>query len=361
MTCASTFYSNEFPSLQEAVSHVASVGGKLIVSGSYTLCNKIRVVTSKSISIAGIMSRFSVLTWTNADGGIDITYTDDDHPPHVSGLSLKNSGLCEGTALSITGPKPALSTLQGSILNDLDISGTDVTADCWRTGIYMYECWYPHLSDIYIKGQTTITVPMAATFGINMDTCDVVRIDNTHIIHADVAIYQSGANQGEGFKAYAVEAIGCNYGIVLTGNSGNDSGTSIMGCELNCYTTAIDMTNRNSMSIMGNLINKTGGGTPYSIDWIGIRVINGGGNKIIGNTFLGNPAAGGATTAVQLGGTTSKNMVSGNTADLFNSPGYLAFLSDSANDNTVSDNRGYSNVMLVLNVSSGSNNRLSVN
>lgn len=184
-----------------------------ILGGAIGLNDKITYSTAYPLVLRGNEVDGTTLRWSNASGGLDLTYTVSQKPTSVFGLNLETSVAGGGTALKITGPSAGSITEGGAIVEDVDIRGMDVAADYWTKGIHLVTCWYPRIIRPDIKGMDDATSPFDMTHGIHLEDCQAPQISSVSIFHLERAIYASGSTHGEGMNIEGGEIVGVSYGI----------------------------------------------------------------------------------------------------------------------------------------------------
>jgi hypothetical protein len=335
---------------------VAALGDSAVQigPGSFSFNAAVAYSTAHKLILTGAGSRVTSFVWTASGSGLQITYTDENLSPHISGISFRNSHLGVGNGLKIIAPIPGLSTLKGCILTDLDFKGVNETAHCWSTALYLYQCWFPVIRDCNIKGQTTASIPMSMAYGLYMDNCMVCKINAVTVYHANVAFGTGGTTNAEGLEiAGGCQIVGCNYGAVINAPAGTASGCNIVGNHFNCYTGCIVIADRHGAYIAGNLCYKTGG----TADWVGINFTGGAENIATNNLFFVAAGSTGSNTGIFLVGSASQCIIMGNLFQGFTVAGYGIFLGNTADYNHIVHNRGFTNVTAAyLNVGSGTHN-----
>ncbi len=108
------------------------------------------------------------LEWTNADGGIDLTFTDALQPPTVKGFNFTTTVAGGGTALKITAPNSASITEAGVLLEDIDCRGSDTAADYWTNCIHLVNCWEPRVIRPDLKGLNDALNPFDTVSGLHV-------------------------------------------------------------------------------------------------------------------------------------------------------------------------------------------------
>jgi hypothetical protein len=204
------------------------------------------------------------LIWTNADGGLHVTFTAERLPPRWNGFSLITTYAGGGTAFGVYGPNLSSSTGIGFDVYDLEVRGLDTTSQYWSYSGLQYRLWYSKMQRFTVKGADQAFEPFLAG-GIVFSECQVPCFEDFTIFHVTNGLQQAGAVHGEGVTIRGpFEIVGVSNGINLTGAGG----TSISGGHINAYSRGIIALNKSQLEITGMLIYKT---NISSADWVGIE------------------------------------------------------------------------------------------
>ncbi|MET3710422.1 hypothetical protein ABIC65_001102 [Sphingomonas trueperi] len=277
-----------------------------IPAGQYMLSQKLTISSANRTSLIGEGRGISKLIWTSGAStrGLDITYTDDNFPPRITGLSLITAANDGATALTINGPDSASVTKMGPTIDDLEISGQTVATHCWGIGMHFVTSWYITASNFAIKGRDGAT-SFDMAFGIKLTGCQVIYASEFTIFHCQIGVLQASTGtvaKGEGFCFSNFEIVGGLDGMVLPAEFAVP-GTNIGPGHINTNRTGISLKNRYQTSIHDILFYKT----QLSVDnYIGIALDDCTSIRIHDNEFRGIPGTldSVATIGMQLAGTT---------------------------------------------------------
>ncbi|SKA42118.1 hypothetical protein SAMN02745126_06573 [Enhydrobacter aerosaccus] len=291
--------------------------GRILVlpQGTCALSSKISVILTNKLTIVGAGRGASILKWTNPDGGLALTYTNQYLAPSIEGMTFLTTRAGGGTALTIA-LRPALTTANdvGPIIRDIDIRGLNPSADYWTDGIKLIDVWYPTLSHFTIKGKNEVTLPFSMQSGVQYIRSQGVFLSAFTMQHMQDAVLQGGTTLGEGLNASAFELVGVKNGFNLSSwTSGALAIQGIQNGHINAYARAIIASYIVQAHLSGLLIYKA---HLSKSAFIGIELLIGNtNNRLIGNHIEDNPAATGGFTGIAVGTNAAYNTVIGNTCD----------------------------------------------
>ncbi|WP_430699073.1 terminase large subunit domain-containing protein [Mesorhizobium dulcispinae] len=292
-------------------------------AGTITLGSKItKNIGSAGLALGGQGEDISILLWTSADGGLNITST------HATGkvqwsrqvelhhFSIKTSRASGGTALSHTiSPVSASSTSIMFDYHDLSIQGLDVDADHWDNGIVVTDGWNGTIERCSIKGIAGDNLsPFEMNDAIKLVRCNDCHVSKVHAYHCEVGIHSTSdtSSYGDGLTIEDCRIVGVSTGILSDGSVVN-AWMGICNTHINASVKGINLTNLYYTPISENLIYKTHVSTQDN--WSGIFMLGPGFNILTGNTISTPGAPAGVTNfGIVLSGV-GNNIVDGN---LFN-------------------------------------------
>ncbi len=342
----------------------------IIPTGTITLASKVtRNIGAAVFALYGVDKDASILKWTAADGGFNITTTNIPGTVQlarqlvVHSLALITTAAAGGTAFKHTVSPVAASSI--SILadfHDLTIQGYDTTADYWTNGIQQIDGWNSFFTNNQIKGLDDASSPFDMVSGIDLLRCNDCHITGNHIyhmtngvwVHADIASY------GDGHYITDNRIIGIDIGIKAGTTAANEF-FGICNNHINAYVRGIELSNIVYTPVTGNTIFKTNLST--QTDWPGIIMVNGTQNTITGNTVMtpGAPAVVANFGFFVSGGW--DNTICDNQFATFSGTSYGVYLTSSTIRNTVKGNHcgdGTINLMVVVQ-SAGATNYIGEN
>ncbi|MDX8468923.1 NosD domain-containing protein [Mesorhizobium sp. VK23B] len=272
-------------------------------AGTITLGSRItKNIGTAGLALGGQGEDISVLLWTSADGGLNITST------HATGkvqwsrqvelhhFSIKASQASGGTALSHTiSPVSASSTSIMFDYHDLSIQGLDVDADYWDNGIVVTDGWNGTIERCSIKGIDDDGLsPFLMQTGVELIRCNDCHVNQNHMYHMTTGIKSTSdvGSYGDGLSIIDNRIIGVDYGVVGVTSLYNQ--WFLIGSNhINAYRKGIALTNIGYTPIEANIIFKTSFSTQNN--WPGIELINPVFNIVKGNAVQ-TPGAPGSVT-----------------------------------------------------------------
>ncbi|MCK1322160.1 hypothetical protein IVA94_14915 [Bradyrhizobium sp. 156] len=239
-----------------------------IPPGDYIIDALLAVSVSNRLVIFGAGRGTSRLIWTNSNGGLSATYSDERRAPYVGHLSFLTKFNGGGAALSIISPIIASSFIESAVLDHLEIAGYDVSTNYWANGIVLTNCWYPHIQSPTIKGKGEVTPPFSMGGGIVASSCQGVRIRDFTAQHMQNAYATVGLTHGEGLSIIGGELVGVYYGINHS-CVGATAGSHIANIHINAYFRCVLLNNILDMNVHDCLFYKTHISTE---NWQGIEM-----------------------------------------------------------------------------------------
>ena len=313
--------------------------------GAYKLTAKITVSKSTAFAIYGEGIGNSLLYWTNADGGIDVTMANNYDSLMVDGLSLRTEQAGGGTALKVTYPVSASSIFVGPRFSNVEIRGNDNTVDYWTTGFRLVNGWNAQVTGFHIQGANN--TPRGMTKAISMTDCYDVIVNNCYGVRGEYGIWISdGADEGMNISQCVF--IDFHTGIYFNSFQAQ-AGTAISDNHMNTEAYGINFQAKQQAIISGNLIYKITGSTS---SYVGIAMKFGNDCRIM-NNYIRNTGLTGGEIGILLDDT-DNCIVMGNEFTEFNSGSVGVQVGALSGGNLISNNMTYTPGTAVVNFGLGS-------
>lgn len=325
-------------------------------TGAITLAAKV----TKNVGAAALILRgrgpdVSILRWTAADGGIDITTTHVgafvqwSRQVEMCDFSIKTTQASGGTAVkhTVNPTSGSICSIPGHYAN-LGIIGEDPNADYWDEGIVLIDCLDVTIERCSVKGIDDDGLsPFLALTGFRFVRCNDCHLVNNHVYHVITAFKSESAapSFGDGTSIIDNRFVGVDYGIVGDQSVVN-AWMAVYGNHINAYLSGISVSNLAYTPIRDNLIFKTNPST--ATNWKGIELVDGLAVIVAGNQ-IAMPGTAGVTTnfGIYLDGgqrsTVTENQFH-NTTSTF----YGIYLTDGATHNTITLNRASTDVDAIV-------------
>lgn len=272
-------------------------------TGAITLASKVtKNIGPSALALHGHGPDISILRWTAADGGFDITSTNMpgfsqwSRQVEMRDFSLKTTQTSGGTAIKHTvNPTTGSTCTIPAHYENLGIIGEDPNADYWDIGISLVDCLDAIVERCAIKGIAGDNVsPFEMGVGIEMMRCNDCHIISTHIYHAETGIHADtdAPSFGDGLFIDDCRIVGVGTGILSDGTVAN-AWMGICNTHINAGVKGIDLTKIYYTPISENLVYKTH--VSSQNNWVGIDVASGNFNFVTRNQ-VGTPGAPGGVT-----------------------------------------------------------------
>ncbi|ANT51229.1 right-handed parallel beta-helix repeat-containing protein [Mesorhizobium amorphae] len=338
---------------------VATSNPGQLPTGTITLASKItKNIGQSPLRLYGSGTDVSILRWTAADGGFDITSTrvtgfvQWSRQIDIRDFSLKTNQASGGTAFKHTLTPASISNCT-SVANFANLSfiGEDTNADYWTKGIHIVDGWNTTIERCDFKGvDDDGQTPFLQTHGVYLTRCNDCHVLSSHFYHMINGIVSDSdtPSYGDGVAVIDCRIVGVDNGIILTTTT-TASAMAIFGNHVNAYVQGIYMNGFAYTEVRDNQIFKT---NPSVITpWYGIEAIGGFFNVFSGND-IAMPGTAGVTTnfGIHLSGGNG-HIVTSNKFHDTTSTFYGVYLTAGAAGCTVIGNRADSTVDAVVGTS----------
>lgn len=321
---------NDTTALQAALS--AAANGKLFIpAGTYKLTSSLNLI-GYGISVEGAGQGQTDLRWfTSAtEGGFNI-YASSNAKDHISvrNLRLTTNGTSTGVGLYISATAQIISEvtqsrIQPRVLIDgvvasgkslVDAGGTNQsTADGWLTGIWVDSVVDGVIQNCSVACVNSGVVGTTGSFGIyvsgNPDGSSAngyplnIKLSNNSVAFADIAY---GVDNSGSISIANSYAVGCGYGVRITGANSLHSRSSIIGSQFDCTVSCIFLNNQIDNYVAGNLASQSVNSTSFNAIYIASTLNIS--SVITGNTIV-NASTLGAMNGITSNG--SYNVIANN-------------------------------------------------
>ncbi|MCK1536893.1 MULTISPECIES: hypothetical protein [unclassified Bradyrhizobium] len=295
----------------------------------YFLDEKLVVADASGLVLEGDGTSVTWLIWTNADGGIDLTYNDFTSAPVIKGVSLFTTAEGGGTALKITAPDSSSVQHKGVLIEDIVCRGLDFTIHYWTKGIHLVNCWYANIVRPAIKGKNSV-ITGAMTHCIHMVDCQAPQVRDVVLYHANLGVQATGNIHGEGVNISGGEIVGVSTGIDWSPTNFKP-GITIHDMHINAAALCIKMTRGGQFSLHDMLLYKT---DVNQTDWIGIHLDTCAGYEVHSIMLATPNVTVGTNNGILIASSTSGH-IHDITGELWNGSGALVLLADGASGNKI--------------------------
>lgn len=335
---------------------IATGNAGRLPTGTITLASKVtKNVGAAALVLSGQGPDVSILLWTAADGGLDITttnmpgFTQWARQVEIRDFSIKTTQASGGTALKHTiNPTYGSSGSLPGHYSNLGIIGEDPNADYWDEGIVLIDCLDITVERCSIKGIDDDGLsPFLQAYGIRLLRCNDCHLINNHIYHVITGIKHESASPsfGDGTSMIDNRIVGVDNGIIGD-QSVYNAWMGVYGNHINAYLLGISVSKLAYTPIRDNLIFKTNPST--ATNWKGIALVDALAVVISGNQ-VAMPGTAGVTTnfGIHIDGG-ERNIITENSFHNTTSTFYGVYLTNTTTLNTISLNRADTTVDAIL-------------
>lgn len=318
--------------ISTAIAAIPSTGGVLFFPPGVYRSTTFQAITDKSVMVLGSGIDVSKVKF---DGAVDGFVCSDTA---VGSANLRatftfadllitttaGGGGYKAISADFSASSGVLASLESLRVQNVGIRGEDAyvgsPGDYWTYGVYMDDC-----SSVFIDNLHCIagTGNDAGTAGIYItrsaaDNAQNFRISNVYIerMGAGIKAEHSGSSSQsiEGLYITNGELVGNNIGIHLVATGGASVGTvMVSNMHINARTHAIyGDTNANGLAIHGNEMRLQNNGGAYVSPADVIKINGGQGNIISGNYIIGLTSGGHSHNGVTITGTSLATTITGN-------------------------------------------------
>lgn len=340
--------------------------------GVYALSGKILATlpTSGSFHITGSGREETELRWSNADGGLHVTFVSDGNwtcTPSGNALtiadmtlstSVQNGGsgiyIYGGTA---TGEPVPPTTFRGITLRGTTPEGTEQ----WTHGINLLALGVVAFNDVFIFGadltaQTAVGIRIAGDGSPRVTTQFVMTGVNTTFLDVAVAI----GDYVEGVTITGSNFSWCNIGVLANAAIHAGLQCSVVNTQIQAFSYGIALTGFADNQLVGNLLiigNPGYAGTHATGAGVGIQLSSAGSTQVVANSINGASQVDDVGIVVanpQL--LPLSAMASTIEANSFAGLNTAVWIQDDTSNVTVGNANGYSSNVTTRITDSGSNN-----
>jgi len=269
--------------LSQAASTVPNGEVIILAAGLYTQTQSVNIL-GKSLSVIGKGPEVTEIRFTNSNGFVVDTNSTTKHVT-LQGftLSTTNSGGYE--ALRMRAARTTSNSNKQFLVDNLNIRPHDMGSDYWSYGMKVINGWITNISNVHVRGKDNST---KMTTGIDLSGCSIeVKISKCAIYFAGTGV--SVKDDAEGIYIDGTTIVYATNGIMWVSPAA-ESLLNVTGCHISTFSTSIYTYNVHWSQIVGNMLMKR---HDSNKGYVGIFIINGNLNTIIGNTILGAGIGGG--------------------------------------------------------------------